>query len=211
MTQEATVTKCRKKKTSSISNPRKPTLPSTNSSASITNASSGSGSVKLKSLGANAKTSSRGPSTTASKKSVSGKGKFAFQGTKVSRPNSQPSVSDEPTAQERLFSLTDLQQLAQIVRESPYVAVASTAGSSSTARTTAPSRLAKKTIAKKDALTKAAVRFTKKNGQPVELKGRAKKVAAAAAAAPVPASAPADFDDMPSLAGYQNPYSYAFT
>lgn len=190
----------KKKKTSSTSKPRNKTAPSMNSSASITNASSGSVSGKPKPLEESVKTSSLVAGTSKSKKG-SAKGKFAFQG---SRPKSTPS-SEEVMGQERLFSLADLKELAQIVREVP---ASSGPKESNTARGTPASRPAKKTIAK------APVSFKKKNGQKVEFAGRAKGGKKASAAAPVAAPVVPQVEieqDMPSLAGYQNPYSYAFT
>lgn len=206
---QMTETPVKKKRTSSTSKPRSKTLPSMNSSDSTTNVSNGSGNAKPKSSAVSAKTSSLEASTSKPKKGGPHKGKFAFQAKPTSRPKSQPSVSDEVTAQERLFSLADLKELAQIVRESPAGVESNAAMSTSTARTTPPSRQAKKTISK----TKGSVTFKKKNGQHVAFEGRkksfAKKVEKAPAPVPLP---PADEElDMPSLAGYHNPYSYAFT
>ena len=155
------------------------------------------------------KTSSRGPSTTNSKK-PSGKqqsGKFAFQGPKTSRQNSPPSASSEATPSDRLFSLADLKELAQIMREPTTAGARSAVEAPSTAPTTLPSNGKAKRIGYKQQIKKAkkegAVAFQTKKGK-VQFNARVNREEAEVGQVPELAP-PSTYTET-----QENPYGYAF-
>ena len=192
-----------KKGTSSNSNLRNKTALLTNSSVSTTNASFISGKGKKKSL-VPEKTSLPVVSSSGLKKGKSGTGKFAFQGAKAFRQSS-PS-SDEPTQQDRLFSLQDLKEIASIVRETkdhPSARATSSEEKTSAARTTKISRPSK-TIKKP-----GTVQFANKKGKHISF--QAKRTAVKPYVPQIVDEIGEDMPNLGDMGARQNPYSYAFS
>lgn len=209
MTEQAAPVKGGRKKKTSFTSSTNKTAPSTNSSDLTTSGSSGFGKGKPKSSGANVKTSSPAPSTTNNKKpGKTQSGKFAFQGPKTSRQNS-PS-SDVPTPQDRLFSLQDLKELAQIMREPTSAVAAKSMESDPTAATTRGGKGKREGYKKQIQKAKQAqkVTFKTKKG-PVQFEAKRVKKATQEEGE-IPPLVPAVEEQTPYADAHGNPYSYAF-